>query len=165
MAAIATETSKEPSGPTRLWFLDTLVEIRASRADLPVSVLEMTVPAGDTAPLHLQDEDERIYVLGGAATFYVGSETVHARAGDTVLIPRGRLHAHRASDFGARWLVLTESGQLERFILVVGREAPAATLPPRNGPLAYEEAEEITRAALEHGIEYFGPPGTLPTDL
>jgi quercetin dioxygenase-like cupin family protein len=162
MASLATETFTE----TALWFLDSLVEIRSSKANgEPVSALEVTVPPGDTAPLHAQDEDERIYVLEGSATFYVGDETIHARPGDKVFIPRGKLHAHRATGSGARWIVLTESGRFEEFVRDVGRDAPTAVLPPKRGPLAWEEAEEVTRIGLNHGIEYFGPPGMLPTDL
>jgi len=165
MAALPDTTDTTPTETTALWFLDSLAEVRASRDTLPVSVVEMTVPAGDTAPLHAQDEDERIYVLDGSATFYVGDDTIHARPGDSVVIPRGRLHAHRASDFGARWLVMTEHGRFEEFVRAVGRGALARTLPPKGDRLSYEEAEEVTRAGLAHGIEYFGPPGMLPTEL
>lgn len=165
MAAVSAQTIDRTQTTNAIWFLDSLVEVRASRGELPVSVVEMTVPPGDLSPLHLQDEDERVYVLDGSATFYVGGDVVHARAGDSVFIPRGRLHAHVASEIGARWLVMTESGRFERFVRAVGRPAPAAELPPRTRGLSYDEAEEVTRAGLEHGIEYFGPPGTFPTDL
>lgn len=162
MATLATETYTESSS---LWFLDSLVAIRASKTNGdPVSAIEMTVPPGDTAPLHLQDEDERIYVLAGAATFYVGDEVHHVRPGQKVFIPKGRLHTHQASDFGARWIVLTESGHFEEFVRAASRQAPVATLPPRSR-LAWEEAEGLARIGLDYGIEYFGPPGTLPTDL
>ena len=165
MAATPAHTTGATETTTSIWFLDSLVEVRASRDELPVSVVEMTVPGGDTSPLHLQDEDERIYLLAGSATFYVGAEVVHVHAGDSVFIPRGRLHAHVASDFGARWLVVTDSGRFANFVRAVGREASGAVLPPQSGRLSYEEAEDVTRAGLEHGIEYFGPPGMLPTEL
>jgi quercetin dioxygenase-like cupin family protein len=162
MATLATETYMDSA---TLWFLDSLVEVRASKANgEPVSAMEITVPPGDTAPLHLQDEDERIYVLAGSATFYVGDEVHHVRPGEKVFIPKGRLHTHHASDFGARWIVLTESGHFEDFVRAVSRQAPVAALPPRSR-LAWEDAEDLARIGLEHGIEYFGPPGTLPTDL
>ena len=165
MSSIPAPATMQTEKTTSIWFLDSLVEVRASRDEVPVSVVEMTVPAGDVSPLHLQDEDERVYVLEGAATFHVGAEVVHVRAGDSVLIPRGRLHAHSASDVGARWLVVTESGRFENFVRAIGREAPAPVLPRRGERLSYDEAEGVTRIALEHGIEYFGPPGTLPSDL
>ena len=129
-----------------------------------VSILEVTVPPGDMAPLHLLDEDERVYVLAGAVTFYVGADVLDVEAGGFVL-PRGSLHTHRASAEGARWLVMTDSGRFEDFVRAVGRPAEGRALPARNGRLSYEEADEVTRIALRHGIEYFGPPGTLPTDL
>ena len=156
------ETHAETTAP--IWFLDSLVEVRASRERLPVSALEITVPAGDASPLHLQDEDERVYVLAGAATFYVGEEAVDVRAGDSVFIPRGRLHAHLASDLGARWLVVTESGRLEQFIRSAGRPAPAPVLPPARRP-SDEEAERVVRVASAHGIEYHGRSGMRTTDL
>ena len=162
--ALAAHTTA-PTQTTSLWFLDSLVEVHAHGQERAASVVEMTVPPGDVAPLHLQDEDERIEVLDGSATFYVGAQVIHARAGDSVLIPRGRLHTHVASDFGARWLVMTEGGRFEGFVRAVGRPALARTLPPRSGRLDHDEAEDVTRAGLEHGVEYFGPPGTFPTDL
>ena len=163
MSAIAAHAAEHETTP--IWFLDSLIEVRGSRGELPVSVVEMTVPGGDAAPLHLQDEDERIHVLEGSATFFVGAEVIHARAGDSILIPRGRLHTHVASESGARWLVVTESGRFESFVRAIGRDASTATLPPQGERLAYDAAEDVTRTALAYGIEYFGPPGMLPSEL
>ena len=164
-AAIPARTSEHNETTESIWFLDSLVEVRASREEHPVSVVEMTVPADDASPLHLQDEDEWVHVLEGSVTFHVGADVVRARAGDSVFMPSGRLHTHVASGSGARWLVVTESGRFEKFVRAVGRDAPAPILPPRSGRLTHEDAEDVTRAGLEHGIEYFGPPGMSPTEL
>jgi quercetin dioxygenase-like cupin family protein len=150
-----------------LWFLDSLAEVvRLSGPEAEgASMVELTVPPDDMAPLHLHDENEWIYMLEGAATFYVGSDVVELRAGHALELPKHRLRTHRASADGARWLVLTESDRFARFVRAVGRPAPYRAVPPRNGPLGYEAAETVTRIGLRYGIDYFGPPGTLPTDL
>jgi quercetin dioxygenase-like cupin family protein len=150
--------------PDALWFFDSLAEvIRPSLAES--KGVELTVPPGDMAPLHLHDEDERIYMLEGAATFYVGSDVLEKEAGQIVELPARSPHTHRASSEGARWLVLTESDRFARFVRAVSRPAELRAVPPKNGPLGYEEAERVTRIARGYGIEYFAPPGTLPTDL
>ncbi len=152
---------------TNLWFLDSLATIRVSHDEAPgaVSAIELSLPHGAMPPLHVQDEEERVYVLDGRATFYVGGNVRHVRTGDSVVIPAGIAHTYRVdSARGARWLVLTVTGRFERFVRAVSRPAEADERPPANGPLTLPEAVAVTKAAAQNGIEILAPSGTLPAE-
>jgi hypothetical protein len=116
--------------------------------------------AGAMPPLHVRDVDERLIVVEGQLTVFVGSELVTARKGDTVDVPAGRPRTFRVDTDGARWLVLTTVRSVARFE-DFGR---ALAVPVGNSWTAEDEA--ATAAIGEpNGIEILGPPGTLPSDL
>ena len=66
-------------------------------------------------PLHTRDEDESYRVLEGAVTFFVGDEQVTGQPGDVIEAPRGVARTLRTETSGARWLVMTNIKELERF--------------------------------------------------
>ena len=48
------------------WFLDTLVVEHRSAPEMGTVVLEMTLPVGSSAPLHVHDDlDDTWYILDG----------------------------------------------------------------------------------------------------
>ena len=73
-----------------------------------VAVVERSVSVqGAMPPLHSRREDETFYVLEGALTFFLGTDTVAARPGDVVVAPGGTARTYRAESEHARWLILT----------------------------------------------------------
>ena len=65
-----------PEGES-LWFLGTLMTIKASRAETAgqFSLIEQVLPLGFAPPLHVHHaEDEAFYVLEGALTFFCGGQ-------------------------------------------------------------------------------------------
>src|SRR5262245_9091227 len=53
----------------------------------------MAAPGGGPPPhIHLF-EDESFHILEGSATFQAGGQTIHAKPGDFVHIPRGTVHS------------------------------------------------------------------------
>jgi len=93
-----------------IWFLDTHVIIRVSARDGSdgVSVLEHHARQGDSPPLHIHhDEDEIFHVLEGEVRYRIGDLQHHARAGETLLTPKGIPHTHRAESAEARTRVTT----------------------------------------------------------
>ena len=82
------------------------------------ALLELTVaPDVLFAPPHIhQLEDEWLYVLQGHLTVTIGSETVQARSGDTVFMPRGVPHAAANPDASpTRLLMLISPAGFEPF--------------------------------------------------
>jgi quercetin dioxygenase-like cupin family protein len=72
------------------------------------TVTETSLPPGLGAPAHSHAaHEEAFYVLEGVISFSVGRDTVDARPGDFVLIPRGIEHAFdvRGGD-NARYLCI-----------------------------------------------------------
>ena len=158
MTTLATDTHT-------LRYLDGLAYLRADRVAGETAMLELAMPHGAMAPLHVHDEDETIFVLEGRVTFYVGNDVVAVSAGDCFVAARGLPHTYRVdSEEGARWQVVTTHGRYERFVETVGRpavgEAPAAA-----APFGIREAVAVTAAAARNGIEILAPAGVLPSDL
>lgn len=118
-------------------------------------VVELTMPEGAASPLHVHDEDETIFLLQGRVTFTVGSREIEARPNTKLVLPAGVAHAYRVEHAGrARWLVVTETGRLERYLRSV---APPASNPARGGT-RLADAAVFADAAAENGIELLGPP-------
>jgi quercetin dioxygenase-like cupin family protein len=55
----------------------------------------MVVPGGGPPPHVHQHEDETFYMLEGEATFTAGGQTIRAKSGDCIHIPRGTVHSLR----------------------------------------------------------------------
>jgi quercetin dioxygenase-like cupin family protein len=50
-------------------------------------------PGGGPPPHFHHYEDESFYVLEGSATFQAGGQTIHAKPGDFIHVPRGTVHS------------------------------------------------------------------------
>jgi quercetin dioxygenase-like cupin family protein len=143
-----------------LWFLNTQVTIRVSSRDGSdgISVLEHRASHGDSPPLHIHyDEDEIFHVLEGEVRYRVGDQEHRARAGETLLTPKGIPHTYKVESDEARMLTITR-GEFESFIRAFGRPAEHNGLPDPSGPPTREQAEALARTCQQFGIELVGPP-------
>ena len=62
------------------WFVDLLVVEHRSAPDMSTIVLEMTLPVGSSAPLHVHDDlDDTWYILEGEMVVRCGDEILRAR--------------------------------------------------------------------------------------
>jgi quercetin dioxygenase-like cupin family protein len=145
----------------QLWFLDTLVSIpviHASGVD-GVSVIESRAREGDSPPLHVHHtEDEIFHVLEGELRVRLGDSELVVAAGETVIGPRGVAHTYRVESSEAHWLVITTKGHFERMVRSMSRPAERPELPEPSGPPTQEQAEALTAACRECGIDLVGPP-------
>ena len=145
-----------------LWFLSGRVAIRVSCEDGTdkISVLEHAAPHGESPPLHIhRNQDEVFHILEGDLRFVVGGNEVRARAGQTLITPKGTPHTYRVeSPYGARWLIVTVGEDFERFVRALGRPAERDGLPDPSGPPTPDEMQALASVALQHGIELVGPP-------
>jgi quercetin dioxygenase-like cupin family protein len=154
----------------QLWFLNTLVTVRVGHDDGAdgVSVIESVAPYGDSPPLHVHEtEDEAFHVLEGELRVKAGDAEVRLGAGEWLLAPKGIPHTYRVeSGEGARWIVITTSGDFEGFVRAVCRPADRAELPEPQGPPTPEQAGALAEAARGFGIALIGPPlGDQMTDF
>jgi quercetin dioxygenase-like cupin family protein len=144
----------------KLWFLNTHVTIRVSSQDGSdgISVLEHRASQGDSPPLHIHhDEDEIFHVLEGEVRYRVGDQERLARAGETLLTPKGIPHTYRVESAEARMLTITR-GEFENFVRAFARPAEREGLPDPSGPPTPEQAEALARACRQFGIDLVGPP-------
>ncbi len=158
-------TMGAPSSDQRdLWLLNTRVLIRVSHQDGAddISVLEHWAAFQDGPPLHVhQREDEVFQVLTGEVRFRVGDRAQMAGAGDILLVPQGTPHTYRVeSAEGAHFLTVTCGREFEDFVRAYGRPAERDGLPDPSGPPTPQQAEALTQAAGQYGIELVGPPLT-----
>ena len=147
--------------PDQLWFLDTLVTVRASNGDGPdgISLLESVAREGDSPPLHVHlTEDEVFHVLEGELTVQVGGEQVRIGAAECAVAPQGVPHTYRVESGEARWLVVTSHGDFERMVRTLSRPAERSTLPEPSGPPTPEQMEALAAACRASRIELVGPP-------
>lgn len=145
----------------QLWFLNSLITIRVSseQGTDATSVIENLSSRGDSPPLHVHHtEDEIFHILDGELRFRVGDEELRARAGETLLAPKGVPHTYVVESERGRWLVSTAQGDFERFVRSFSRPAERAELPEPSPPPTPEQAEALAAACREHGIELVGPP-------
>jgi hypothetical protein len=118
-------------------------------------VIELTVPAGGSPPLHVHhDLDDNFYLLDGRLAVRCGDETSVVEAGTFVEVPRGVSHTFRVLGHrAARMLSVHNDDSFLRFAQILGEPARSLTLPL---DMPAVEFETITRAAAQTGTTIIG---------
>ena len=136
------------------WWLGSLAELKvtADQTGGALSIIEMTEPAGEAAPLHVHyRDDEGFWILEGDATFEVGDTTIEAHAGDFVWGPRGIPHRYTTGPTGCRLLFIMTPGGLEHVIRGMSVPAEARVVPPPSD--VEPDWERVAAIARAHGCE------------
>src|SRR5439155_27138658 len=108
-----------------IWFLDTLVTVKAASESTGSWALMEMAAAGHAPPLHAHhSEDEAFYVLEGEMSIICGDRRLNAAAGSFVLITRGVPHTFKGEQ-PAKWPVLAPSGDLMNFVGEMGEPGRA----------------------------------------
>ncbi len=145
-----------------LWFLDTLMEVKASGADTggTLAVFEQLAPPGSATPMHRHDAtDEYFHVLAGEVSFFGPGGAQRCDAGTFVAVPRGTVHAFRiTSKEPARLLVVSVPATFEQFVRAVSVSAESATLPPAGPPPGPDALERLASVGAQHDVVLVGPP-------
>jgi hypothetical protein len=97
----------------------------------------------------------------GELTAYLPGVSRVLRRGECMNQPAGVPQTHSVtSPEPARVLAVNSPAGFERFVAEAGRPAESLTLPPpEQSP---PDLERLAAIAAEHGMEFLGPPGTLP---
>lgn len=143
------------------WFKGTLVNVRLSwtAGDDQVSVVEHYMPYGESPPLHIhRNEDEIFHILEGEMRIHIDGKETMARAGETVLAPKGKPHSFRVeSKDGARCLTITSGGDFENMIREMGEPATSDNLPPQVEPTP-DMIIALYESCARNSIEIVGSP-------
>ena len=122
------------------------------------SLWRAIVPPGGGPPMHVHSrEDERFDVLSGRMTVWLGDETIHAGAGDSVFVERGTVHGFRnESAEPCEMLVHLCPGGMEEMLMRAG--TPTEDLDSAPPPMSQSEKQRLIDLAEEYGITYVGMP-------
>ncbi len=119
----------------------------------------LMAPAGGPPPHVHHFEDETFYMLEGAATFQAGGQTIRAKPGDLIHIPRGTVHSLRNDgDKPARALVIISpagpTGMQQFFEESFYPATDRSVSPP---PINDELVKRMMAAAARNGMEWVRP--------
>jgi mannose-6-phosphate isomerase-like protein (cupin superfamily) len=139
------------------WFLDTLVVEHRCAPGMETVVLEMTLPVGSSAPLHVHhDLDDTWYVLDGEMVVVCGDDTLVVGAGHWVSMPRGVPHTYRVvGERDARILLVHDNPSFRDLIRDVAVPARAHVVPTQP---VFPPMDEAARIAGSHDLTPVGPP-------
>jgi uncharacterized RmlC-like cupin family protein len=110
--------------------------------------------------LHLHTRyEERLYVISGSLTVWVGKDKLTLRAGDYHHIPLNVPHTVQAGSEDTHALNISSPAGFAELI------ARAGTPADRGSQEAEADAERFMKVTTELGDVVLGPPGTTPADL
>ena len=139
------------------WFLDVLVVEHRCAPGMDTVVLEMTLPVGSSAPLHVHDTlDDTWYILEGELIVTCGEDTLAVGSGHWVSMPRGVPHTFRVvGDKDARILLVHDNASFRDLIRDLGVPAETHILPTQP---VFPPMDELVRVATAHDLTPVGPP-------
>lgn len=147
-----------PGEGEHIWLLGSLVTIKVpgEALDGRCTLIEFLMPRGASPPLHHHAQEETFTMLDGTLTFVAGDERFQCETGANWIVPRGIKHTFRVESETARLVSVFAPAGMEHCFRNAGLPAAAPTLPPADAET--RPLEEIERAMLNHGQEFFGPP-------
>ena len=161
--AQAASYSRRLGGECSYWSLGLLQTflVEGSNTGGRVTLGEGLARKGTEPPPHTHTrEDEAYYIMEGELTFHAGGQTIEAKPGDFVWLPRGVEHSFELHTPQARALVMFSPAGLEEAFKQVGEPARSATLPPPpDGPLDVQKVLDLFGA---YGVQFGLPPAPPP---
>ena len=129
---------------TRFHFRLTSTETNGELAIIDVTMLPGSEPVRHVHTL----EDETNIIRYGEIDYYIGDDVIHAKAGDTVFLPRNVPHHFKVvSPVAATTLVLTP-GHFEYFFEAITFPIEGDEVPPAsNAPLTADKIARIKQNA------------------
>lgn len=141
-----------------LWMVDALDTIKASadQTGNSFALVETVNSHGTGPPLHIHDLFDRgLYVLDGEYTVVVGDDSITAKPGAWIFVPRKVPHTWRCDSSTGRILALLVPGSLDGFFREVGEPVTDRShLPPRREP----DVGRLVNVAARYGMRIVGPP-------
>ena len=119
----------------------------------------LTVPGGGPPPHIHHFEDECFYILEGSATFQAGGQTIHAKQGDFIQIPRGTVHSVKnEGKVPLRALIATSPAGPTGMQQFVEESFYPTTDPSASPPPITEElVKRMMASAARNGLELVKP--------
>jgi quercetin dioxygenase-like cupin family protein len=123
-------------------------------------LIDSVLPSGSTTPLHLHTRyEERVYVISGSLTVWVGPDKLTVGSGGFYHIPLNVPHAVQAGAEDTHAILISSPAGFAELVARAGTPAHLAT--PETEP----DLELFTAVTTELGDVTLGPPGTTPAEL
>jgi quercetin dioxygenase-like cupin family protein len=123
-------------------------------------LIDSVLPAGSITPLHLHTRyEERVYVISGTLTVWIGPEKLTVGSGEYYHIPLHVPHTVQARSEDTHALLISSPAGFAELVARAGTPAHLAT--PETEP----DLELFMAVTTELGDVVLGPPGTTPADL
>jgi len=127
--------------------------ISAEETNGEFSLLKFQMRKGYGPPLHVHErEDEGNYILEGEIMYQIGEQTIIARAGDYVFLPRNIPHTFNLISETASTLLFITPGGFEEMFIACGRKAERLELPTLTGKLPDSFFEKQARVNEALGV-------------
>lgn len=152
------QISSEPDTSRAWWFLGTLAVLRNPEGTPRTpAVIELTVPPGGSPPRHVHHElEDSFLLLDGEMVVRCGQQTIVAKPGTYVVVPRGAEHTFRVTSPGpARMLLVHADDSFLQLIEAAGTPTRELRLPPE-GEFDVD-LETLVRLNEEHDSHIVGP--------
>jgi quercetin dioxygenase-like cupin family protein len=147
---VAARDGRTPA-PLNIVGEETLVKVSPEDSDGTLAFFHLVAPPMSGPPLHVHTrEDELFYVLEGELVFELNGERHSVRAGDTVYLRRGVVHAYQNfTKSDARLLIATTPGAFSDFFVELSAATPLGGLPA---------PERMAAIGAKYGMTVLGPP-------
>jgi quercetin dioxygenase-like cupin family protein len=123
-------------------------------------LIDSVLPAGSITPLHLHTRyEERVYVISGTLTVWIGPEKLTVGSGEYYHIPLHVPHTVQARSEDTHALLISSPAGFAELVARAGTPAHLAT------PETQPDLELFMAVTTELGDVVLGPPGTTPADL
>ena len=146
------------------WMVDILWVVLAERATTngSFSLMWQLCPKGSGPGPHYHDQDEGFFVNEGQITYVADGQTLMAKQGSFVWIPRGTVHSFLVDSETATLLNMYTPAGFEQVIMQAGLPADAFTLPPEGGGMKLNQVQ-LMALFQEIGMHVVQEPDVLRT--
>jgi mannose-6-phosphate isomerase-like protein (cupin superfamily) len=123
-------------------------------------LIDSVLPAGSMTPLHLHTRyEERVYVISGSLTVWVGPDKLTVGPGGLYRIPLHVPHTVQAGSEDTHAILISSPAGFAELVARAGTPAHLATSETE------PDLELFMAVTTELGDVVLGPPGTTPADL
>jgi quercetin dioxygenase-like cupin family protein len=123
-------------------------------------LIDSVFPAGSMTPLHLHSRyEERVYVISGSLTVWVGQDKLTVGEGGYYHIPTNVPHTVQGGSQDTHAIVISSPAGFAELVARTG--TPAHLVTPETQP----DVERFMAVSTELGDVTLGPPGMTPDEL
>jgi quercetin dioxygenase-like cupin family protein len=123
-------------------------------------LLDTVLPAGSMTPLHLHTRyEERVYVISGSLTVWVGPDKLTVGAGGFYHIPLNVPHTVQAGAEDTHAILISSPAGFAELVTRAGTPAHLATSETE------PDLERFMAVTTDLGDVNLGPPGMTPAEL